>query len=99
METFGKLMTVVLAMIISPIINGFVFMKLWIWFIVPIFKAQPLRLIEAIGVLCLISFIGTKMDNEANKDEFWKDFTKKIVFVVLLAGFALLYGWIVSLFL
>jgi hypothetical protein len=99
MENFGKFMTVLLAMIISPIINGFVFSKLWLWFIVPIFQIHPLRVVEAIGIIFLINFIKVKKDKEADKDKFWETFATNMVFVVLMAGFALLSGWVVMLFL
>lgn len=99
MENFGKFMTVVLAMIISPIINGFVFSKLWLWFIVPTFQMQPLRIVEAIGIILLIGFIRVKRDKEADKDKFWETFAINMVFIVLMAGFALLSGWVVTLFL
>jgi hypothetical protein len=98
MENFGKFMTVVLAMIISPIINGFVFSKLWLWFIVPTFQIQPLRVVEAIGIIFLINFIRVKRDKEAYKDKFWETFANNMIFIVLMAGFALLSGWVVTLF-
>jgi len=99
MENFGKFMTVLLAMIISPIINGFVFSKLWLWFIVPIFQIQPLRVVEAIGIILLVNFIIAKIDREEVKEKFWRQFTANMIFIVLAAGFALLSGWIVTLFL
>jgi len=99
MENFGKFMTVLLAMIISPIINGFVFSKLWLWFIVPIFQMQPLRVVEAIGIIFLINFIKAKIDKESDKDKFWETFATNMVFVVLMAGFTLLSGWVVTIFL
>ena len=98
MENFGKFMTVVLAMIISPIINGFVITKLWLWFVVPTFEANPLRVVEAIGLMFLINYIKAKRDNEADKDKFWEQFATNIIFMFLMAGFALLSGWIVQMF-
>ena len=99
MENFGKFMTVVLTMIISPIIKGFVFSKLWFWFIVPTFQMQPLRIVEAIGIIFLIDFIRAKRDKEAAKDDFWETLANNMVFIVLVAAFALFSGWIVTLFL
>ena len=98
MENFGKFMTVVLAMIISPIINGFVITKLWLWFVVPTFEANPLRVVEAIGLMFLINYIKAKRDNEADKDKFWEQFATNIIFMFLMAGFTLLSGWIVQMF-
>ena len=98
MENFGKFMTVVLAMIISPIINGFVITKLWLWFVVPTFEVNPLRVVEAIGLMFLINYIKAKRDNEADKDKFWGQFAINIIFIFLMAGFALLSGWIVQMF-
>ena len=99
MENFGKFMTVVLTMIISPIINGFVFSKLWFWFIVPTFQMQPLRVVEAIGIIFLINFIRAKRDKEADVDKFWETLASNMVFTVLMAGLVLLSGWVVTLFL
>ena len=100
MENFGKFMTILLALIITPIINGFVFSKLWMWFIVPIFQMHPLRIVEAIGIIFLINFLAIKKQNkENNEKEFWKNFATNVGFVILMASFSLLSGWIVKMFL
>lgn len=98
MENFGKIMTFILAMIISPVVSGFVVLKLWAWFIVPTFEAQPLRLVEAIGLMFLINYLKAKRDKEADKDKFWEQFATNFAFGIIYAGFALLAGWVVSLF-
>lgn len=98
MENFGKFMTIVLAMIISPIVNGFVIMKLWTWFVVPTFEASPLRVVEAIGLMFLVNYLKAKRDKEADKDKFWEQFATNIIYLILMAGFALLSGWIVQMF-
>ena len=92
-------MTVLLAMIFAPIINAFVFVKLWAWFIVPTFHQNPLRLVEAIGIMFLINFIKTKRSKDSDNEDFWKEFGKNIGFIILTAAFALLSGWIVKAFL
>ena len=96
MENFGKFVAIVLGIIIIPIINGFVFSKLWLWFIVPTFQTQPLRIVEAIGIVFLINFILSKRVKET--EEFWENFTKNVIFIILMGGFALLSGWILTLF-
>ena len=97
MENFGKFMAIVLALFISPIVNGFVFCKLWAWFIVTTFNANPLRIIEAIGIIFLINFVRAKREKE-NTDDFWEKFTDAFLYMFIYAGFALLAGWIVHLF-
>lgn len=98
MENFGKFMTVLLGMIISPLVNGFVFAKLWAWFIVSTFGAHPIRLVEAIGLILLINFMLAKKSKDGDADKFWETFTENVIFIILMAGFALLSGWIVTLF-
>ena len=99
MENFGKFMTIVLVMIISPIIKGFVLAKLWLWFIVPVFQVHQLRLVEAIGIMFLIDFLLVKRIRETNNEKFWEELGKNIMFVVLSAIFVLLSSWVVTLFL
>ena len=98
METFGKFMTIVLVMIISPIVCGFVILKLWGWFVVPTFDLEPLRLVEAIGLMFLINYIRTKREKEVKKEKFWKELTISIGFIIGMSAIALLSGWLVSLF-
>jgi len=98
MENFGKFTTVVLTLIAAPLINSFVFIKLWSWFIVPTFNMNELRIIEAIGIMFLISFIKAKRSKEETKNDFWSDLPKNIAYLIINAGFALFFGWIASLF-
>lgn len=98
MENFGKFMTIVLAMIISPIISGFVIVKLWAWFIVPTFEVNPLRIVEAIGIMFLINYLKAKRDKESDRDKFWEQFAANFIYLILMAGFTLLSGWIVQMF-
>jgi len=98
MENFGKFITIVIGIIIPPIIMGFVTMKLWGWFVVPIFEQDPLKIIEAIGLVFLINYIKIKRDKEVDVDEFWSDVVSSLVFIILSSGVALLSGWIVQYF-
>ncbi len=98
MEKFGKFMLILLSVIISPIISGFVFTKLWAWFIVPIFHTQPLRIVEAIGIMVLINFVRIKREKNDEEEEFLEAFIKNVIFVTVTSACILLYGWILSLF-
>lgn len=98
MKNFGKFATVILAMVIAPIISGFVVMKLWGWFIVPTFEMNPLRIVEAIGIMFLLNFVRAKRDKEASGDDFWSEFGANLVFLIAYSVLALLSGWIVQAF-
>jgi len=96
MENFGKFIAVLLAMIIAPIIQGFVFVKLWLWFVVSTFGLHPLRIVQAIGIMFLINYITFKRDKETS--DFWEQFAINIISLILVSSFALLSGWVVTLF-
>jgi len=96
MKNFGEFMVIILTTIISIIVKGFVLMKLWVWFITPTFNVNPLRLIETIGLVILLSFIFGKY-KEPNED-FWAMFAKQIIFTITFSGTMLLIGWIAQSF-
>ena len=98
MEAFGKFMTVVLALIITPIITGFGFVKLWAWFIVPTFNMHTLRIVEAIGLMMIIGFVRAKQNNKDEDEDAWQRFIKTILFTVIMSAIVLFFGWIVSMF-
>lgn len=100
MENFGKFMAILLIMTISPIINGFVFNKLWLWFIVPTFEVTPLRLIEAIGIILFINYLKLKpyKDVKENNIEFWEELGISTVYLIMMAAFVLGIGKLVTLF-
>ena len=91
-------MATVLAMIVGPIIKGFVFSKLWLWFLVPTFQIQPLRVVEAIGIMLLFGFISVKINRKVKEDDFWEVYTFYVVSTIIISSFALLSGWIIKLF-
>ena len=105
MKAFGIIMAVIMALILTPIIYGFVFCKLWIWFVVPTFGLQSLTLIQAIGLSFIISFFLGKNDlfkEQNNKNNTRQDNTEaisKLLFLPLIyGGLVLFFGYIISLF-
>lgn len=98
MEAFGKFMVVLLGMIITPIVNGFVIAKLWFWFIVPTFEQNPLRLVEAIGLALFCNFMLARYEKTDPSDNYWEQYFTRMFFILSIAGFALLTGWIVQSF-
>jgi len=99
MKNFGKFMTIILALTIGPIINGFVFMKLWLWFIVPTFQMQPLRIVEAIGIVFFITFITLKKSKEVDKDKVFESLLESMIFTLSKSVVVLFFSWIITLFL
>lgn len=98
MKNLGKITSIILFLIINPIIIGFVFSKLWSWFIVPVFQIKPLRIIDAIGIIVIIGFLRVVEEKKLTKDNYWEYFKNKSFRSISLSGMTLLFGWIVSLF-
>ncbi len=55
METLGKICLVIFIMVLSVIMNGYLFMTLWRWFIVYSFHVSPLSMIQSIGIMCFLT--------------------------------------------
>lgn len=98
MRIFGQFMAIVLTFTLIPIINGFVLSTLWGWLIVPIFEIQPLRVIEAIGILVIISFLNAHKISDGGDKDFWIKFGQNVIVTILLAVHALFVGWVVTQF-
>ncbi len=98
MENIGKFTTVLFIMVISPIIKGFVMKTLWAWFVVPIFEVNPLRMIEAIGLMFFINYIKHKRSKDLDNSDVWVDLAKTLISLIVTAVFALLSGWITQMF-
>ena len=98
MENFGKIMAVILVMVISPIISGFVFMKMWAWFVVPVFYQNPLRLVEAIGLMFLFNYVRMRRDKGGDDNGFVTKIVEASLYVIMASGFGLLFGWVIKSF-
>ena len=96
MENFLKFVFSMFFVALFSILNGYVFMKLWDWFFVPIFDLNPIRLVEAIGISIVVNFLIARKPS-SNKD-FWVEFTETISFAISYSVLALFTGWVVSLF-
>jgi len=100
METLGKLIVTLSFMVGGTLLRGYVFVKLWRWFIVPTFDLNPLRIVEAIGLSMVVGFlVAKKRDFEPEEDkDFMTLLLKGIFWLVGFYGFMLLFGWIISSF-
>lgn len=97
MKDLGKFMVALLIQIVLIIINGFVFSKLWLWFIVPMFQMQPINLIQAIGIFTIIQFLRIGKNGEI-KDISWKQLAEHFVYFIIAPMYFLLIGYVVTLF-
>jgi hypothetical protein len=97
METIGKFFTGVFLLFLSAIISGFILTKLWAWFIVSTFNQDPLRLVEAIGLGIVVSYLTTTVKYDEEEKEF-SDIIVQWFFKVFYALFILLFAWVIHLF-
>ena len=95
MEKFGKFTFGLITYIAHILINGFMIMKFWGWFIVPVFQVQYLHFSGCIGLgVFVIIFKTHKREPEKKFKELVEDTFYYTTFDVIL----LLVGWIVYLF-
>jgi hypothetical protein len=96
MEAFGKFSFGTLLWVLSVLLEGFVFMKLWSWFISPTFGVDPINQVQSIGVMLVYSYIKTKSPD--TEDFTFEVFLRKIVEAFFTGIMVLVIGYIVSLF-
>ena len=102
METFGKIMALLMVLIITPIIRGFVLVKLWVLFVIPIFNVPVIGIAQAIGISLVIGFLTAqkpvKQEIKKNKDV-WDDFLTSFFTMIVASLVILAFAWIINQFL
>ncbi|WP_319228437.1 hypothetical protein [Draconibacterium orientale] len=102
MKRFNEVSMVCILLVFASVVNGFVVMKLWGWFIVPAFEIRPLHMVEAIGIMLFVRFAENRLAvrKKENEDRSFLVILQENIFLVIFFGaFTLLIGWIISLFL
>lgn len=96
METLGKICFATITIIISTLIGGYVFMKLWQWFIVTSFHVQGLSFIQSIGLSFFLNYLkpGKKIEKESSIEDLLKIFIE----IIIVSGLVLVFGWMITLF-
>lgn len=96
MDAIGKFFTGLILLIITAVIGGFIMIKFWSWFVLPVFFLPSLSLIQAIGFNFFLSWIFyQKRDKKKdyNFSKFMEDF-----FDSLLSSAAVFFiGWLIHL--
>lgn len=93
----GAFVGLVLMVAGLTILNAFVLIKLWGWFIVPFFGLPPLIIPVAIGIAMIVSFLAIPINTAKAEDD---PAVKKghIISGIVRPFVILLLGWIVSSF-
>lgn len=87
------------AVVLISIWNGYALSVLWEWFVVHQFKVEPISIPVAIGLSMIVSYLTYQFDAKNENGNSTEEFIKSIAIGVLKPAFALLFGWIVTLFL
>ncbi len=99
MKYVGYVFTFFIMVFISSIWSGFVFSILWSWFIVSAFSLPEINIPTAIGIALIISYLTHQYDSEESKGKKFLDIMIEATGkAAVKPAFALLVGWIVTLF-
>jgi hypothetical protein len=80
------------------LLRGFVLVQLWSWFIVPVFELKPLRIVYAIGIMLIITYVMPNRNRRETRDNELSQAMRDIFGTILMAVLTLSFGWIVSRF-
>lgn len=95
---FGLLAFGAVNTVIGAIIDGYVLVKLWSWFAVPVFGVPQISLAPAIGIGILVSFL-THQNIPSQKDrEISEVIGAALGETILYPAVVLFVGWVVSQF-
>jgi hypothetical protein len=101
MKVLGYVFATISVMVIGVTLSGFVLSILWSWFISPSFNVDDISVPVAIGISMIVSYMtyqdDSKSDTNKSKEysEILTEYAGKSLGRPL---FALLFGWIVTLF-
>lgn len=97
MLSFGQLIMATILFAIAVVINAFVFMQYWAWFIVGTFEISSLNLFEAIGIILMFNYFKANKTSSAKKRQL-SDLFKGVGKIIQWGLIALLFGWIIYQF-
>ena len=97
---FERFIGAVVLMAFSSIFNGYALSVLWGWFMVPTFGLPELSVAPAIGIALVVGYLTKQYNNSKTKknESFGKELLKSALTAILKPSFALLFGYIVHLF-
>ena len=74
---------------------GWVFAKLWYWFVVPTFGLQALTIVQATGIMFTLLYVKYRAPQKQNEERDWKTVIRGTIVHLSLT---LLVGYIIHLF-
>ena len=80
--------------VVTSILNGFVLVKLWGWFVVPAFGLPTLSIPVAIGISLIIKYLTIHRSKTAEDVDMWEAYKFAISFPIM----TLIIGWIIHFF-
>lgn len=99
MENLENVLLFVLAFTFHLILQSFVLLTLWSWFVVPVFDLKELKLLEVAGVMTIVNYIMLKIPRTSSDHNFRFELKRTTIISIFYAGLALSTGWVVHLYL
>lgn len=96
MKNFGKFCFAIILSVLSVLLGGFVFLKLYEWFIVTAFHTPKICIIQAIGLRIIIAYLKPQTAKDEEKATMQK-FKKEILLEVLKSIMVLVIGYLIFL--
>jgi hypothetical protein len=94
MESFGKFVLVVIGIVITTALRGWVLVQLWGWFVVPGLHAPPITIPMGLGLAVVVSLFAVRPSKEAKERAWSETFGFSVVASLLCLGA----GWVYTLF-
>lgn len=100
MKIIGSLVVVFVSIFLSACWSGYVLSILWGWFMVTTFALPPLTIPAAIGMSLIVGYLTHQIKDEDvdNDKDFKETMIRAIIIATIKPAFALLVGWIITLF-
>ena len=91
-ENLAKFVLGVVALVFIVIINGYVVMTMWGWFISPTFNLEVLTFSESIGLSMFVTYCTN--DPSSIKEEFKEDLTSQLITATIRPVIALTFAYL-----
>lgn len=102
LAVFFGILSFVFVLVFSSIYEGYVLSMLWRWFVVPTFGVSQLPIVPAIGIVLMMGYLTHQIydfkKEEKEEENLTVQTVKRITVTILKPTLALVFGWIVHLF-